>query len=147
MVLMIQKEVAQRIIARDGKESILSVSVKAYGKPKIVKSVSKKYFKPQPKIDSAILLIENISNDFFKKIDEKKFFNIVKTGFAHKRKILIKNLSESGLSNRKNLELIFKKMEFQRTLEQKIWAWTTGKTYIQSCLYESSKIKHFSLGS
>ncbi|MEK7652749.1 MAG: 16S rRNA (adenine(1518)-N(6)/adenine(1519)-N(6))-dimethyltransferase RsmA [Patescibacteria group bacterium] len=109
MVLMIQKEVAQRIIARDGKESILSVSVKAYGKPKIVKSVSKKYFKPQPKIDSAILLIENISNDFFKKIDEKKFFNIVKTGFAHKRKILIKNLSESGLSNRKNLELIFKK--------------------------------------
>lgn len=109
MVLMVQKEVAQRIVARDGKESVLSISVKAFGKPKIVKNVSKKYFKPQPKVDSAVLLVDNISRDFFKEIDEKKFFNIVKTGFAHKRKILIKNLSESGLFDRKDLELIFKK--------------------------------------
>ncbi|MFA5838701.1 MAG: 16S rRNA (adenine(1518)-N(6)/adenine(1519)-N(6))-dimethyltransferase RsmA [Candidatus Paceibacterota bacterium] len=110
MVLMVQKEVAQRIVARDKKESILSISVKAYGKPKIVKNVSKKYFKPQPKVDSSVLLIDNISRNFFKKVDEKKFFNLVKTGFAHKRKILIKNLSTSGLSDRKNLDLVFKKI-------------------------------------
>ena len=110
MVLMIQKEVAQRIVARDGKESVLSLSVKAHGKPRIIKTVSKKYFTPKPKVDSAILLIENISNDFFKKIDEKRFFELIKGGFAHKRKILIKNLSEGSLSDRKKLELIFKKI-------------------------------------
>jgi len=110
MVLMIQKEVAQRIVARDGKESILSISVKAYGKPKIIKNVSKKYFKPQPKVDSAILLIENISRDFFKKIDEKKFFELIKGGFVHKRKLLIKNLSEKNKIDRKKLDDIFKKL-------------------------------------
>lgn len=113
MVLMIQKEVAQRIVARDGKESILSISVKAYGKPKIVKSVSKKYFKPQPKVDSAILLIENISNDFFKEIDEKRFFEIVKAGFLHKRKLLSGNLISGGFGTREKIENIFKKLKIQ----------------------------------
>lgn len=111
MVLMIQKEVAQRITARDKKESILSVSVKAYGKPKIVKNVSKKYFHPQPKVDSAILLIENISNKFFEKIDEKKFFEIVKAGFLHKRKLLLGNLISGGFGKREEIENIFKKLK------------------------------------
>ena len=94
MVLMVQKEVAERITS--GKESILSISVKIYGQPKIIKKVSAKYFSPQPKVDSAILLIDNISKDFFRDINEKKFFELVKKGFSSKRKMLKNNL---GLSN------------------------------------------------
>ncbi len=96
MVLMVQKEVAERIVARDGKESILSVSVKAYGTPKIIKKVSAGSFFPKPKVDSAILLIENISKDLFiqNKISEKKFFETVKQGFKSPRKMLRSNLGK-----------------------------------------------------
>jgi len=96
IAILIQKEVAERIIARDQKESILSLSVKAYGTPKIVAKVTKGNFNPPPSVDSAILLIENISRDFFNGIDEVKFFEIVKKGFSSKRKLLAGNLSGYG---------------------------------------------------
>jgi len=94
MVLMLQQEVAQRIIARDNKESLLSVSVKAYGEPKMVMKVPARYFSPAPKVDSAIIAIKNISRKFFEKneINEERFWKIVKAGFAHKRKKLGNNL-------------------------------------------------------
>lgn len=60
MVILIQKEVAERIIARDNKESILSLAVKVYGNPKIIKKVDKGSFNPIPKVDSAILSIQDI---------------------------------------------------------------------------------------
>lgn len=93
MVLLLQKEVAERIIARDLKESMLSISVKAYGTPRVISSVSRRYFKPVPKVDSAILSIENISKDFFDSTSERQFFTLVKAGFAHKRKLLTSNVS------------------------------------------------------
>lgn len=93
MVLMVQKEVALRI-ARDPKESILSVSVKVYGRPEYIRTVKASAFIPAPNVDSAILLIDSISKNYFKEknIDEKFFFEILKAGFAHKRKFLSKNL-------------------------------------------------------
>lgn len=95
MVLMVQKEVATRIVARDKKESILSIAVKVYGTPKLVKKVPARYFSPAPKVDSAVLLIENISNTNLKdKKSEQTFFEVVRTGFAHKRKVLAGNLKE-----------------------------------------------------
>jgi len=102
MVLMLQKEVAERIVARDGKESILSISVKAYGHPKIIKNVPAKYFSPKPKVDSAIIKIDNISKDFFNNnrrrasIIEANFFELVRKGFSSKRKMLKNNLKISG---------------------------------------------------
>ncbi len=92
MVLMVQKEVAERIVAKNKKESILSISVKVYGQPKIIKKVPAEYFSPRPKVDSAILLIDNISKEFFKDIDEKYFFGLVRQGFSSKRKLLKNNL-------------------------------------------------------
>lgn len=94
MVLLVQKEVAERAVARDGKESILSISVKAFGTPKVVATVPRGAFTPAPKVDSAILSIENISDSKFKEngIGPKRFFEVVRAGFAHKRKILIRNL-------------------------------------------------------
>lgn len=93
MILMVQKEVADRIVARDKKESILSIAVKAYGVPRVVKKVPARYFTPAPNVDSAVLAIENISGkNFLGMISEKTFFEILKTGFAHKRKKLAGNL-------------------------------------------------------
>jgi len=97
MILMVQHEVATRILARDGKESILSISVKAYGEPKMIMKVSRRYFSPAPKVDSAILAIKNISRKKLvnlpgRQVDEERFWEIVKAGFAHKRKKLSSNL-------------------------------------------------------
>lgn len=94
IVILTQKEVAERIVARDGKESILSVSVKVFGEPSIVANVPRGAFTPAPSVDSAILAIDDISDIRFteKNITSKMFFDIVKAGFAHKRKYTIRNL-------------------------------------------------------
>jgi 16S rRNA (adenine1518-N6/adenine1519-N6)-dimethyltransferase len=98
MTLLVQKEVADRVVARDGKESILSMSVKAYGTPIYVSKVLAGSFVPAPNVDSAILCIKDISKKFFidNSITEEKFFAVMKAGFAHKRKMLVGNLREAG---------------------------------------------------
>lgn len=93
MVFMVQKEVAERVISRDEKESVLSISVKVYGVPKITRRVSAGSFFPKPNVDSAVLTVENIKSPFKNKIDEKRFFELLKAGFSSKRKKLSSNLS------------------------------------------------------
>lgn len=106
MVVLVQKEVAERVCARDGKESILSLSVKAYGEPKLVYRVSRGSFNPAPTVDSAVLQIKNISRKNFKnQYHEQIFFKAVKQGFAHKRKYLLSNLQEAFPSA--DLRLVF----------------------------------------
>lgn len=95
MVVLLEKEVARRIVAHDKKESLLSLSVKAYGTPEYIETVKAMFFSPRPKVDSAILRVRKISKDFFDTCTEEKFFLVLKTGFAHKRKMLIRNLEES----------------------------------------------------
>jgi 16S rRNA (adenine1518-N6/adenine1519-N6)-dimethyltransferase len=92
MVLMVQKEVAKRIMEPKG--SLLSVSVKVYGTPRMVAKVPARYFSPQPKVDSSIIKIEDISRENFAKngVSEEDFWKIVRAGFRHKRKKLQNNL-------------------------------------------------------
>ena len=92
MVLLVQEEVAERIVARDAKESILSISVKAYGTPKYIETVRAGSFAPAPKVDSAIIKIDQISKKFFSGFGEKEFFKMLKAGFQAKRKKLSSNL-------------------------------------------------------
>jgi 16S rRNA (adenine1518-N6/adenine1519-N6)-dimethyltransferase len=94
MALLVQKEVAKRIVARDKKESILSISVKVYGEPVIAAVVSKGNFAPPPSVDSAILVVKDISKKFFRSFDEEFFFKVVRTGFSSKRKFLAGNLTK-----------------------------------------------------
>ncbi|MFQ5662086.1 MAG: 16S rRNA (adenine(1518)-N(6)/adenine(1519)-N(6))-dimethyltransferase RsmA [Candidatus Paceibacteria bacterium] len=128
MVLLVQKEVAQRI-AREKKESVLSISVKAYGEPKYIQTVKRGSFAPAPKVDSAILSINNISKSFFITANkkgypfhekgspfydsEKRFFEVVKAGFAHKRKFLLSNLEKSQLG-RWTSKLLLSKEELKK---------------------------------
>ncbi len=92
-VLLVQKEVAERIVSRDGKESILSLSVKAYGVPEYIETVKAGSFSPPPKVDSAILYVGGISKNQFKSpAHEHNFFVAVRAGFKSKRKQLVNNL-------------------------------------------------------
>ncbi len=94
LVFLVQKEVAERI-ARSKKESILSLSVKAYGVPTYIKSVPAGAFVPPPKVDSAILLVSGISRGNFKNTKhEERFFELLKAGFGQKRKMLGGNLKK-----------------------------------------------------
>jgi len=102
IVVMIQKEVAKRITTSDKKESILSLSIKAYGKPKYIATVKASNFSPAPKVDSAILLIDEISKNLLKNTGEKIFFQLIKKGFSNKRKMLINNLSFIDKNKLKN---------------------------------------------
>ncbi len=97
MILMVQKEVGQRICAKPPDMTLLAVSVQFYAKPKIISYVSKKSFWPSPKVDSAILQITPQINTDKKLINADNFFKVVKAGFSHPRKQLINNLS-TGLS-------------------------------------------------
>ena len=92
LVFLMQKELVARI-ARDKKESLLSLSVKVFGEPKYVETIKRGHFNPPPKVDSAILLVSKISKERLKDVDSKDFFTILHLGFGQKRKQLIHNLS------------------------------------------------------
>ena len=98
MILLMQKEVAERICAKPSAMSLLAVSVQLYGQPKIVQLVSKENFWPKPAVDSAIIKIDKIKNHskvdkFFSGLPESFFWRIVKIGFSAKRKQLHNNLT------------------------------------------------------
>ena len=93
MALLVQKEVGERI-ARSKKESILSLSVKVFGTPRLEKTVTRGNFSPPPSVDSAILSITRISRDAFQDVSEEQFFLVVRAGFAAKRKLLSSNLKK-----------------------------------------------------
>lgn len=92
MVLLVQKEVAERIVAVPGQMSVLSFSVQYYAEAEIVAPVAKELFDPIPKVDSAIIKITRRDQPVFE-ADTKKLFKLVKAGFGEKRKILRNSLS------------------------------------------------------
>lgn len=134
IVLTIQKEVAQRIVAkppkmnpvrgktplasaghaqRAGRTSngmnLLAVSVQFFAEPKILGYISKENFRPRPKVDSAIIKLtpkEKLPTD-----DIEKFFKLVRAGFSQKRKMLIGNLAEKLKLKKEILLEIFKKLK------------------------------------
>jgi len=93
MLLMVQREVAERVCAKAGEMSTLSVSVQFFCEPKILFKVSPGSFSPAPKVDSAVIKFSNIRNNKFE-VDQEKFFSIVKAGFSARRKQLRNNLKK-----------------------------------------------------
>jgi 16S rRNA (adenine1518-N6/adenine1519-N6)-dimethyltransferase len=85
MILMVQKEVAEAIVAAPGQRSLLSISVQFYGKPGIIDYVPAAAFYPPPEVDSAILKIDVYSRPAVD-VDEEGFFKLVKAGFTATRK-------------------------------------------------------------
>lgn len=123
MVLMVQKEVAERICAKAGDMSVLAVSVQYYAEPEIIMKVPKSDFWPVPAVDSAVIKIR-IKNFELVTNNNEEFFRIVKTGFSSRRKILIKNLG--AVADRKKLLEIFKELginDMARAQELSVEQW------------------------
>lgn len=93
MILMLQKEVVNRIIARPPKMSLLSLSVQFYSQVEMLFEVKKENFYPSPKVDSAVIKIIPNKKLLADYQAEKNFFKLLRVAFSAKRKMLKNNLS------------------------------------------------------
>lgn len=91
--LLVQKEVAERVCARAGDMSLLSISVQFYCEASLGPVVPAKLFTPPPKVDSQILKLTYRQEPLFDDVDTKQFFRIVKAGFSQRRKTILNALS------------------------------------------------------
>jgi len=94
MIVMVQKEVAEAIVAEPGQRSVLSISVQFYGKPRIVSYVPAQSFYPAPEVDSAILRVDLYPQPAVAVTDERSFFELVRAGFTASRKQIVNSLAQ-----------------------------------------------------
>ena len=106
IVLLVQKEVAEKICAKDGEHTVLSLQVQVFGKPSIVSAVGKSSFYPQPKVDSAILKIEVYPVPLI--ADIPLFLSLIKKLFAQRRKTLLNTLQNQMKFTRAAAEELLK---------------------------------------
>ena len=92
-VLLVQKEVAERIAAEAGNMSVLSVSVQIFAEAELDIEVPRQFFTPPPKVDSQVVILRTRNNPLITPEDQRDFFRIVKAGFSAKRKKLRSSLS------------------------------------------------------
>lgn len=108
ITVMVQKEVADRIVANPGNKQYgsLTVFVNFYSEPEILLPVPKTVFMPQPKVDSAVIRL-NINKNIID-VDRKLFFKVVKAAFNQRRKTILNSLSnkELGLDKEKTKEIL-----------------------------------------
>jgi len=89
LVLMVQREVAERISARPGAMSYLSVFVQYHARARVAARVPREAFEPQPKVESAVLVLEPYAPDERPgRIDEERLWRVVQAGFRERRKML-----------------------------------------------------------
>ena len=93
LVVMVQLEVAERIVAAPGDLSLLGVSVQFYGQPRIVAKVPAQSFYPAPKVDSAILRIDVQPQEQLSHEERDRFFKVVQAGFSMRRKQIHNSLT------------------------------------------------------
>lgn len=117
MVLMVQKEVGERICAQPGDMSLLSVSVQYFAEPKFEFIVPRTCFWPAPRVDSAVISIKHKKQKALNEKETTAFFNLVKVGFANRRKLLYKNLEPLvGKKNKEQLRKTFEDLGFLPTV-------------------------------
>lgn len=95
--LLVQKEVAERVVAHPGQMSLLSISAQYYCEVSLGPMVSAELFTPPPKVDSQVLILRHRAQPLYEDVDTKHFFRIVRAGFSQKRKTLVNSLS-AGLA-------------------------------------------------
>lgn len=112
-VLLVQKEVAQRICAKPPHSTLLSLSVQFWADPRIIENVSKKYFSPPPRVDSAVIELKTrIRADrkqiiySGKEISADRYYSFIKKAFKQPRKTLLNNLIVGGYGKEKAINLI-----------------------------------------
>lgn len=97
VVILVQKEVAQRVAARAGDMSILAVSAQVFAEAYLGVEVPREYFTPPPKVDSQVVVLRIREHPLVAPEDDKAFFRVVKAGFSAKRKKLRSSIA-AGLA-------------------------------------------------
>ncbi|MBC7459293.1 ribosomal RNA small subunit methyltransferase A [Candidatus Saccharibacteria bacterium] len=110
-VLLIQKEVAERLAANPGNMSILAISAQIYGEVTLGQFVPAEYFTPPPKVDSQVVIVRTRPQPLINPDDEKKFFRVVKAGFSSKRKKLRSSLSAGLGLSKPDIESLLKSVD------------------------------------
>jgi 16S rRNA (adenine1518-N6/adenine1519-N6)-dimethyltransferase len=95
VVVMVQREVAERAVAGPGEMSLLALSVQLYSEPEIVERVPAGAFVPRPEVDSAVLKLRVRGEPLFPDIPPERFFRVAGAGFGQKRKSLLNSLSSN----------------------------------------------------
>ncbi len=129
-VLLVQKEVAERLAAKPGKMSILAISAQVFADVSLGDIVPAKLFTPPPKVDSRVVILRTRQSPFFTDINENDFFRIVKAGFSAKRKKLRSSLSGGLKLPKIEIETILKKANISpdaraETLDLDAWVHLT----------------------
>ena len=107
IVVMVQKEVAEAIVAEPGQMSLLSISVQFYGEPRIISNVPAQCFYPVPEVDSAILRVDVYPQPVVAVTNEGSFFGLVRAGFTASRKQICNSLAQGlGLPKAEVLSLL-----------------------------------------
>lgn len=109
-VLLIQKEVAQRLAAREGDMSILAISAQVYAEASLGDEVPAELFTPPPKVDSQVVVLNTRSAPLIPKDQEKAFFRVVKAGFSAKRKKLRSSLAGGLGISKQDTEILLHKV-------------------------------------
>ena len=108
-VLLVQKEVAERVAAKPGSMSTLSVTAQYYWQASLGQLVPAELFTPPPKVDSQVLILQKRPEPLFSKVDTKAFFAVVKAGFSERRKKLRSSLSGGLHLSKTEVELVLAK--------------------------------------
>lgn len=108
-VLLVQKEVAQRLAAKPGDMSILGISAQLFAEVRLGDIVPASFFTPPPKVDSQVVILKTRQTPFLTDIDEKDFFRVVKAGFSAKRKKLRSSLAGGLTIEKAEVEAILQK--------------------------------------
>lgn len=105
MILIVQREVAERMVARPPQMSLLSLAVQFYAQAEIIFDIHQSNFWPQPQVESTVIKIIPFQRECSRQ-QEATFFQIIKKGFSSKRKYLLNNLSKSVIIKKKKEELL-----------------------------------------
>jgi 16S rRNA (adenine1518-N6/adenine1519-N6)-dimethyltransferase len=108
-VLLVQKEVAERIAARPGNMSILALSAQIFADTSLGDVVPAALFTPPPKVDSQVVILKTRDKPLVSIEHEKAFFKVVKAGFSAKRKMLRSSLSGGLGISKQEVETILQK--------------------------------------
>lgn len=133
ITLLVQKEVAERICAKPGEMSVLSVSAQAYYDCKLGPVVSADKFSPPPKVDSQVVRMVRRTRPLFGAHDGKKFFRVVKAGFSSRRKTLQNSLSGGLRLSKGEVESVLNKLSINvniRPQELSVEQWVKLAQYL-----------------
>lgn len=117
-VFLLQREVAQRLIAQPGSKNygILSIAAQVYSRIKITSFVSAKVFRPEPKVESAIVYLEHLPVPLVNSEEEKSFFSLLHLAFGQRRKILLNNLARGLGYSKLKLQNFFSQLDWSLNL-------------------------------